>query len=111
MNNLIPPEHKNETDFGERLTYLREMYGINRTELAEKISINRISIWKYEKCERLPNADTLIKIANLFYVSIDWLLGRDISEDTEQPGDFKDLKRRARIEELKKELAELEESK
>lgn len=96
--------------FSENIAILRERYGLNHTEFTDAAGINRTSFWRYEKGERLPNTEILIKIANTFHVSTDWLLGRDTSKDRQLP-DYvclQERKRLAKIEKLKKELAELE---
>ncbi|MBE5748628.1 MAG: helix-turn-helix transcriptional regulator [Clostridiales bacterium] len=65
-------EHK----FSERLNELRVESSLSRAQLAEmlNVSVRLISYW--ENGERECGFDMLIKIANLFSVSIDYLLGR-----------------------------------
>ena len=65
-------EHK----FFERLYELRMESNLSRAQLAEKlnVSVRLISYW--ENGQRECDFDMLIKIANLFSVSIDYLLGR-----------------------------------
>ena len=62
--------------FSEHLKLLRTEQNISRAQLAEKInvSIRLISYW--ENGQRECDFDMLIKIADLFSVSIDYLLGR-----------------------------------
>ncbi|MBQ7323488.1 MAG: helix-turn-helix transcriptional regulator [Clostridia bacterium] len=65
-------EHK----FFERLYELRVESNLSRAQLAEKlnVSVRLISYW--ENGQRECDFDMLIKIADLFSVSIDYLLGR-----------------------------------
>ena len=65
-------EHK----FLERLYELRMESNLSRAQLAEKlnVSVRLISYW--ENGQRECDFDMLIKIADLFSVSIDYLLGR-----------------------------------
>ena len=65
-------EHK----FFERLYELRGESGFSRAQLAEKlnVSVRLISYW--ENGQRECDFDMLIKIADLFSVSVDYLLGR-----------------------------------
>ena len=65
-------EHK----FFERLNELRLENNLSRVELAEKlnVSVRLISYW--ENGQRECDFNMLIKIANLFSVSVDYLLGR-----------------------------------
>ena len=62
--------------FGEQLNGLRIENNLSRTQLAEKlnVSVRLISYW--ENGQRECDFDMLIKIADIFSVSIDYLLGR-----------------------------------
>ncbi|MBQ8908977.1 MAG: helix-turn-helix transcriptional regulator [Clostridia bacterium] len=62
--------------FNERLKELRLEKGFSRQQLADGllVSVRLISFW--ENGQRECNFDMLIKIANLFDVTIDYLLGR-----------------------------------
>ena len=61
--------------FPEQLNGLRIEHNLSRQELAEKlnVSVRLISYW--ENGQRECDFDMLIKIANLFSVSVDCLLG------------------------------------
>ncbi len=96
--------------FSENITTLRKKYGLNQTEFTEMVGIERTNLWHYETCRKLPNCETAIRIADIFHVSVDWLLGRDTSKDG-QPLDYvgmQEKKRLLKIEKLYKELAKLE---
>lgn len=62
--------------FFERLCELRAEANFSRGELAEKlgVSVRLISYW--ENGQRECDFDMLINIAELFSVSVDYLLGR-----------------------------------
>ncbi len=62
--------------FGEQLNGLRIENNLSRVQLAEKlnVSVRLISYW--ENGQRECDFDMLIKIAELFSVSVDYLLGR-----------------------------------
>ena len=62
--------------FSERINELRIENNLSRAELAQKlnVSVRLISYWENE--QRECDFDMLIKIADLFSVSIDYLLGR-----------------------------------
>ena len=62
--------------FPERLRKLREEKGLLQRELAEKLNLSRVAITHYEQGKRFPEWDTLQKMADLFNVSVDYLLGR-----------------------------------
>ena len=60
--------------FGEKLRQQRKQCGWSQDELGSKIGIHGRHIGKYENDQVLPNAETLIKIARTFNVSVDYLL-------------------------------------
>ena len=59
-----------------RLRELREKRHISQLKLAMDLSVNQNTISRYEKGIREADYNTLIKIADYFNVSIDYLLGR-----------------------------------
>ena len=61
--------------FGERLRRLRKERNVTQTALAEHIGVVPSAIGKYERLpQAYPSVDALIKIADFFNVSIDYLL-------------------------------------
>lgn len=66
-----------------RLKELREEKGLNRRELAEAVGLKYTTYLNYEKEDREPDSETLIKLANYFCVSVDYLIGR--TESREKP--------------------------
>ena len=59
-----------------RLKELRTQKGISQLKLALAINTNQNTISRYETGEREPGINELIKIADYFNVSIDYLLER-----------------------------------
>ena len=59
-----------------RLKELRKKRKISQLKLALDLDMNQNSISRYENLEREADYATLIKFANYFGVSIDYLLGR-----------------------------------
>lgn len=59
-----------------RLKFLRKKMGISQLKLAMDLNMNQNSISRYENEEREADYATLIKIADYFNVSIDYLLER-----------------------------------
>lgn len=59
-----------------RLKYLREKRKISQLKLAMDLSMNQNSISRYETGVREADYNTLIKFADYFDVSIDYLLER-----------------------------------
>lgn len=64
------------SSFLERLKFLREKAGWTQEQLGEKINVADATINRYEKGTRKPDIDTLELLAEIFDVSIDYLLGR-----------------------------------
>ncbi|MCR5022538.1 helix-turn-helix transcriptional regulator [Ruminococcus sp.] len=58
------------------LKELREKNKFTQKEVAEKVNITQRAYAFYETGDREPSIDTLIKIANLYNVPIDILVGR-----------------------------------
>lgn len=61
---------------GDRIKELREESRMNQKEVADKLGIAYSTMSQYESGERTPSDDMKIKLANLFDVSLDYLLGR-----------------------------------
>lgn len=59
-----------------RLKELRQQHGISQLKLAMDLHINQNSISRYETGEREADYATLIRLADYFNVSIDYLLNR-----------------------------------
>lgn len=63
--------------FASRLRYLRQSKELNQTQLGEKLGVKKQSVSNWENGNIVPSIDMLIKIADYFHVSTDYLLGRD----------------------------------
>lgn len=59
-----------------RLKKLREEKEMNMKEVARALSLPYMTYVNWEKGEREPNSDMLIKLADFFGVSIDYMIGR-----------------------------------
>lgn len=64
------------SDFSARLQRLRERRRIDRKTLGECCGLSKNIIGQYERGEREPTIGSLVKIADYFEVSTDYLLGR-----------------------------------
>ena len=58
-----------------RLKKLRKERNISQLKLALDLNMNQNTISRYENMEREADYETLIKIADYFNVSLDYLLG------------------------------------
>ena len=59
-----------------RLKELRKKKGISQLRLATDLNTTQNTISRYETGEREPGIAELIKIADYFHVSVDYLIGR-----------------------------------
>ena len=61
----------------ERIKELRLENKITQGELAEKCLVQQSCVSKWERGATLPDADMIVKLAKIFKVSSDYLLGID----------------------------------
>jgi len=62
-------------NFSKRLTDLRQSKGLTQNELAELVNVSRSALSLYELGKREPDYETLVRLADFFDVSVDYLLG------------------------------------
>ena len=63
--------------FAERLKELRTEANLSRANLARKINVSERLISYWENGKRECDFDMLITLADIFSVSVDYLLGRE----------------------------------
>lgn len=63
--------------FGRRLANLRKLKGLTQEELADRLSLTRSTYAQYEIGRREPDFKTILKLADFFNISVDYILGRD----------------------------------
>jgi len=66
-------------NFGEILKDLRKRAGLTQEQLGEQIGKSKSVVSFYELRERSPSPAILVKLASVFHVSTDYLLGVDPS--------------------------------
>lgn len=62
--------------FAERLTELRKRYKYTQRQMADILGISQPSYIRYENDTSEPTQENLVKLADAFDVSVDYLLGR-----------------------------------
>ncbi len=67
--------------FGENLKTLRKQKGFSQEELATRLHVVRQTISKWEKNLSVPDADLLIRLAEILEVSVSELLGAKIKKE------------------------------
>lgn len=63
-------------NFGNRLKELRKSVGITQAQLADTLHERRATLSNYENKNVYPGFNMLIKLADYFHVSVDYLTGR-----------------------------------
>jgi len=70
-----------ENTMAERLIELREKNNFSQSFVARQIGVIPALISAYEKQERKPSISKLIALADIYYVSTDYILGRARIDD------------------------------
>ncbi len=77
---------------GDRITRLRKERGITQYDLADMLDISQNQVSRYERSAMNPGIDTLVRIANCFDTTTDYLLGlSDIPHPGAEPDANADL--------------------
>ena len=61
--------------FGDRLLELRRGAGLTQKQVADALDIHSVTYLHYEKDQREPPLELLVRMAAFFDVTTDWLLG------------------------------------
>lgn len=87
---------------GNRLRMLRERANMTQEQVAKRLGITRPAYTQYETGVRNPDPDTLARLADVYGVSTDYILGRTsdpndtIQSDLELDEEWRDLIRQIR---------------
>lgn len=60
-----------------RIRDLRTCAGMTQRELADKLGISGAAVAQWETGDKRPTVDNLERLADIFGVSVDYILGRD----------------------------------
>lgn len=86
---------------GHRIAALRRDAGLSQAELARKLRVSPSAIGMYEQGRREPGAEILIAMAEVFHVSVDFLLTGQARQPQEREQVSQLLLRRLRAAEQK----------
>ena len=64
-----------QNQLGENIAIFRKEKGLSQEKVAEYMAVSRQAVTKWESNISRPSSDNLIKLAELFGVSVDVLLG------------------------------------
>ncbi|MBR3767131.1 MAG: helix-turn-helix transcriptional regulator [Clostridia bacterium] len=70
-------------NFGERIYELRSQMGMSQGDLADSLDVSRQAVSKWENNSAVPELDKLLKMSELFGVSLDELVKGTVIPDTE----------------------------
>lgn len=75
----------------KNLKTLRQQKGVSQQLLADFVLVSQQSINKYENHKVEPDIDTIVKIADYFDVSVDYLIGRTDVKHSAEKLNYNDL--------------------
>lgn len=67
--------------FADKLIKLRKKNNWSQEELAEKMNVTRQSVSKWEGAQSVPDLEKIIKLSQIFGVSLDYLLREEIEDE------------------------------
>lgn len=66
---------------GQRIEYHRLRIGLNQKELAEKLHIAKSTMSQYESDNRTPSDEIKLELCELFHITMDELMGRQLKPE------------------------------
>lgn len=73
---------------GNRIKNLRIEQNLSQQQLGDLLGVSKVSICGYENGSRIPSLDVFNAMINIFGVSADYLLGREVSVVGEEESDY-----------------------
>ncbi len=64
-------------NFGTTLKELRKSMGLTQQQLADRLWLSKATVSYYEQSLRYPSPEVIVKLARVFHVSADYLLGME----------------------------------
>lgn len=77
--------------FGARLRALRRQSRLTQQQVADRLSLHRTTYTKYETGVVAPDREALIRLSELFGVTVDYLVGRETEVTTMAEGSSETL--------------------
>ncbi len=69
-------------EFGTILKELRQRAGMTQKQLADRLWLSKATVSYYEQSLRSPSPEVLVKLARVFHVTTDYLLGIEQKKQT-----------------------------
>lgn len=76
-----------------RLRECREKAGFSQKQVAVILKLSGPSVSNWESGKTSPTHENLVRLADLYHVSIDYLMGRDLDNKPDSPNDMTDEER------------------
>ena len=67
----------NKETFGQRLAKLRKEKELTQNDIADKVGVTSQAVSKWENDQASPDIDVLVKLSEMFDISLDELLGKE----------------------------------
>lgn len=61
---------------GRRIREVREQIGMTQSDLAKRVHVSRSSVQSWENGQTYPSIDNCVSLANVFHLSVDYLVAR-----------------------------------
>ena len=74
-------------EFSQKLRSIRKKNGISQEELANQLNVSRQAVSRWESGQGFPETDKLLMIANIFSISLDYLLKNSGEENADSEDD------------------------
>ena len=74
------------------LRYLRKLKGLRQEDVGNILSISRQAYSNYENCSRTPDLDTLLRLCDLYKVSLDDLVLGDVRNELHSAGSISEAR-------------------
>ncbi|MCL2618711.1 MAG: helix-turn-helix domain-containing protein [Defluviitaleaceae bacterium] len=68
----------------EKIQGLRKQRGMSQEQLAERVTVSRQAVSKWELGESLPDIDNVVQLSRIFEVSTDYLLSTEFAGSRER---------------------------
>ena len=67
----------NKETFGQRITRLRKEKGLTQNDIAERVNVTSQAVSKWENDQATPDIDILVKLSEIYDISLDELFGKE----------------------------------
>ena len=74
---------------GNKIREARKNLGLSQDALASELGVSKVTICWYENGERTPGLENFLKLADILHLSLDELVGRDVSVVAEDEYEYK----------------------